>query len=160
MRLGVAMVPRFRAIAVGIVSAVARISNVSVRSSALDDQCDRYAVLNGPGSITTGATGPPALSRKSCAPSAGACANDTYVLTSTFAEPAAGQGHGSLLTVDNLLRHSLNPDATGALAAVGERTFDSPSHQLQGHSGDDDPLRPPIPSAGGERDWILMKRPR
>jgi hypothetical protein len=128
------MAPKLRATAVGVDSAAARISNDSVRTNALDHQSNLYAVLNGPGSITAGAIGPPALTRKSCAPSAAAWANHTHLLTTTFAEPAAGQGRGPLLTVDNLL---LNTDATGALVAVEETALDSPGHQLQGYSGND-----------------------
>ena len=131
MRLGVPIVPRLQAAAaVGFDSAAARISNDSVRSSALDDQSNLYAILNGPGSITAGAIGPPALTRKSCAPNAVAWANDTCVLTSTCAEPAAGQGRGALLTVDDLLLHSRNGDATGAIVcrAMAATTAHAPAN--------------------------------
>jgi hypothetical protein len=151
------MIPRLRATAVRVDSAAARISNDSVRGNALDNQSNLYAVLTDPASITAGATRSPALARKSCAPSAGSWANHTYVLTSTFAEPAAGQPRDPLLTVDNLL---LNTDAKGALVAVGEGALNNPGHPLRGYGGNDDPLRPPMPSASGERKGVLMKRPR
>ena len=129
MRLGVPIVPRLQAAAaVGFDSAAARISNDSVRSSALDDQSNLYAILNGPGSITAGAIGPPALTKKSCAPNAVAWANDTCVLTSTSAE-LAGHGRGALLTDDDLFRRSRNADATGALVcrAMAATTAHAPA---------------------------------
>ena len=161
MRLGVPIVPKLQAAAaVGFDSAAARISNDSVRSSALDDQSDLYAILNGPGSIAAGAIGPPALTRTSCAPNAVAWANDTCVLTSTCAEPAAGQGRGALLTDDDLFRHSRNADATGALVAIEERALKSPGHQSAGPWRQRRPTRPPMPPASGEDKRALMKRPR
>jgi hypothetical protein len=160
VRLGVPIVPRLQAAAVGFDSAAARISNDSVRSSTLDDQSDLAAILNGPGSITAGAIGPPASTRKSCAPNAVAWANDTCVLTSTCAEPAAGQGRGALLTVDDLLLHSRNGDATGALVAIEERALESPGHHLQGHGGNDGPCVRQYHPRAAKTNRALMKRPR
>lgn len=161
MRLGVPIVPRLQAAAaVGFDSAAARISNDSVRSSALDDQSDLYAILNGPGSITAGAIGPPALTRTSCAPNVVAWANDTCALTSTCEEPAAGQGRGAFLTVDDLFRHSRNAGATGAFVAIEERALKSPGHHLQGHGGNDDPCARQCHPRAAKTNRALMKRPR
>jgi hypothetical protein len=160
VRLGVPIVPRLQAAAaVGFDAAAARTSNDSVRSSALDDQSDLYAILNGPGSITAGAIGPPALTRASCSANAVAWANDTCVLTSTCAEPAAGRGRGALFTVDDLFRHSRNADATGALVAIEETALESPGHHLQGHGGNDDPCARQCHSRAAKTNRALMKRP-
>jgi hypothetical protein len=101
------MVPKLLTTAVGVGSAAARISNDSVRSSALDDQSGLYVGLNGPASVIAGAIAQPALTRKSCAPNAAAWAGDAYVLTSTFAEAAVAQDTWSFLTLDDLLHHFL-----------------------------------------------------
>jgi hypothetical protein len=114
VRLGNPVVPRYVATAVDVGSAAVRNAGDTVRSSA--DQWDLYAELSGPGSIIAGAIEAPALTSKSCASSAAAWANDACVLTSTFAEAAAGQHTRSPLAIDNLLRHSPNNNAIGASA--------------------------------------------
>ena len=119
MRLGNPVVPRFLAAAVGVGSAAVLNAYDSLRSSAFDDQSDLYADLSNPGSIIATAIEPPALTRKSCAPYAAAWANDACVLTSTFVKAAAGQYTWSPFSIDNLLRHSLNADAMGAIIAIG-----------------------------------------
>jgi len=145
------MVPRLRATAVGVDSSAARMFEDSVRSSALDDQSglrSEWSGLDHGGRHWT---------VESCAPCVGPRTNRTYLLTSTFAEPAEGQGCGLLLSVDDLL---LDTDATGPLVAFNERGLRSAGRLLRGPGGSDDPARRPTPSASGERNRVLIKRPR
>jgi len=119
VRLANPVVPRFLATAVGVGSAAVRNADDSVRNSAFDDESDLYADLSGAlDSIIAASIEPSALTRKSCAPNAAAWTNDACLITSTFAKTAAGQRSWSP-SIDNLLRHSLNTDAIGAIVTVG-----------------------------------------
>ena len=155
MRLSVPMVPKLLTTAAGVGSAAARISDDSIRSSALDDKSGLYVGLNGPASVIAGAIAQPALTRKSCAPNAAAWAGDAYVLTSTFAEAAAAQDTWSFLALDDLLHHFLKSGAIGAIPAVPRTALRRPRHspntasQGAGHY----PFRPPMPSGSGEGNW-------
>jgi hypothetical protein len=155
------MVPKLLTTAVGVGSAAARISNDSVRSSALDDQSGLYVGLNGPASVIAGAIAQPALTRKSCASNAAAWAGDTYVLTSTFAEAAVAQDTWSFLTLDDLLHHFLNSDAIGAILAVPRTALKRPRHPPNTASHGRPPSIPPADAIRERRRKLVpMKRPR